>query len=314
MRISFIGKINIKLFIELFLSIIESGVNIPSALKTLSEDEKTEHYAKHILRQMEQNVSFSHSLCSISRKVSSYEQMLLIAEETGDIIPILRNIVSEMEDKNESNKQIISVSVYPILITIFAFILSFILINYSIPYISQIADIAKSDLYTGIFKANVWLVLSILILVSIIYYILKKNNFQYKFFRNLYYLTLNSIGIESSLKLMLGSEGFSTKDRKDISMILDDIRNGEFLYVACQKIKRFDIYTQAWLTVAQDNGRITESFGKIFSHYSSIRKTSRDVLLKIIEPGVLLAAGIYIVILIINCIVPIFLTLGSTIL
>lgn len=314
MRISFIGKINIKLFIELFLSIIESGINIPSALKTLSEDEKTEHYAKHILRQMEQNVSFSHSLCSISRKVSSYEQMLLIAEETGDIIPILRNIVSEMEDKNESNKQIISVSVYPILITIFAFILSFILINYGIPYISQIANIEKSGLYTGIFKANIWLVLSVLILGSIIFCILKKNDFQYKFFRNLYYLTVNSIGIENSLKLLLGSEGFSTKERKYISEILDCIRNGEFLFAACKKIRRFDIYTQAWLTVAQDNGRITESFEKIYRHYSSIRKNSREFLLRIIEPGVLLTAGIYIVILIVNCIVPIFLTLGSTIL
>lgn len=314
MRISFIKKINIKLFIELFLSMIESGINIPSALNTLSSDEKTEHYAKRILRQMEENVSFSHSLCSLSKKFSVYEQMLLIAEETGDIIPILRNIVSEMEDKNEINKQIVSVSVYPVLISVFAFVLSSILFNYGIPYISQIADIAKSDLYTGIFRANIWMVLSVLILGSVIYYILKKNSFQYKFFRNLYYLTLNSIGIESSLKLMLGSEGFSNKERKDVSVILDGIRNGEFLYTSCQKVRRFDIYTQAWLTIAQDNGRITESFEKIYSHYNLARKSSRNVLLKIIEPVVLLAAGIYIVILIVNCIVPIFLTLGSTIL
>ena len=113
---------------------------------------------------------------------------------------------------------------------------------------------------------------------------------------------------------MLGSEGFSNKERKDVSVILDGIRNGEFLYTSCQKVRRFDIYTQAWLTIAQDNGRITESFEKIYSHYNLARKSSRNVLLKIIEPVVLLAAGIYIVILIVNCIVPIFLTLGSTIL
>lgn len=314
MRIPLVNRINIKTFIELFLSIIESGINIPAALNILAKDEKTEFYAESIIRQMEENTSFSHSFCSLSNKLSAYEHMLTIAEETGDIVPILKNIIFEINDKDYNTKQLISVSVYPVLMSLFAFTLSFILFNYGIPYISQIADISKNELTLGILKANTWLVFSVILLVFLSSFIIKKNYFQYKFFQNLYYLTLNSVGIESSLELLLRTEGFSTKERRDIALILESIRNGELLYIVCQKTKLFDIYTQAWLTSAESSGNIQESFEKIYAHYNLIRKNSREVLLRVIEPSILFIAGIYIVILIVTCVVPIFLTLGTTIL
>lgn len=308
------NKINIKLFLELFLSLLESGVTIPLALKTLCEDDKTSFYAKKILSIMEKNISFAKAVSCLSKKMFQYEQILLVAEETGDIVPILKNIITELKENDESKKEIFVVSIYPIFISIFAFILSFILYFYGIPYISKIAQISEPTLIQGIIKASIWIFFTTVILITLIFYMLYKNSFAYKFFRNVYYMALNSVGLEKSLTMLLKTEGFKDRERKVIIMILEDIRNGEFLYRSCKKIKHFDVFTTAWLTIAQDNGKVKESFEKIYNHYFLLKKQNKELLMRIIEPGVLLIAGGYILILIVECVVPIFLTLGNTIL
>lgn len=307
-------RISIKLFFELFLSILESGISIPVALKSLCKNSRTSYYASNILKEMDNNSSFSKSIIKLSKSLTQYEQMILISEETGDVKPVLRNIILELNEKNEDKKNLFVILIYPSLIILFAFILSCILYKYGIPYISQIAQISKEELNLGIIKAGFWLLVSSIALVCFIIYKLTRNSFQYKFFRNMYFLLINSVGLEKSLTLLLHTEQFNQKSRKIIVSILDDIRDGDYLWESCQKHKCFDVFTNSWLMIAQDNGQIKESFEKIYNHYFSLRKNDKQILMRIIEPLILLIAGGYIITLIINCVIPIFLSLGNNIL
>lgn len=307
-------KVTFKQFLELFLSMLDSGLKIPVVLKSLKTDESTCYYAKEILNYMEKNVSFSHALCSVSSSINQYENMLEIAEETGDVIPILKNIVSELSEKEDNKKSFLVISIYPILVTIIALCLSLILYFLGVPYISQIAKISQEDLNFGILKANLWLVISIIIFIFYMKEKLNKEKFQYTFFRNLFYLVLNSVSIEKSLQLMMNTNEFSVKDKKIIINILDGIRNGEELCLICKKQNRFDIFCNSWLLVAKNNGDIAGSFNKVFEHYKQKKNLNKEIVMRLMEPAVFLISGVYILILIIYCVVPIFLNLGSNIL
>lgn len=307
-------RISIRLFLELFLSLLESGISIPFSLKILSKDYKTSYYAKEILHSMETNNSFTISLCRLSKKLNSYEQILSIAEETGDVIPVLRNVIAEITDREESVKQVISILIYPFVVVSFSSVLSFVLLKYGVPYFGYLTDVSEEDLYHGVLCAALWIISAFLILIVFTGYQLTCFNFPNKFFRNLNFLTQSRISIDKSLSLLIQNDGFNNRERKIISMILNRIRNGDFLYKACSDIKKFDIYTNAWLTVVQNSGNVQECFARLYEHYSIAKRKRHETVIKFLEPGILLIIGIYILILMILCVIPVFLSLGATIL
>lgn len=309
-----LNRINFRQFLDLFLSMLESSLKLPVVLKSLKEDSSTSFYASKILIEMEKNNSFSHALCTVCKEIKSYESMLQMAEETGDIVPVLKNITSDLKEKNENIKNFVITALYPAFIILLALGLSFILYFIGVPYIAEISEISQEELKGGIIKANVWLVISVLLLFVFIKWKMETNDFQYRFFRNLYYLVLNSVGIEAALQFMIKTNGFSLKEKKTVMQVLDGIRKGEELNLICKKIQKFDVFTLTWLSASKNTGNVQKSFHKIFEYYNDKRKENKEIVMRFVEPAVFLISGVYILILIIYCIVPIFLNLGSTLL
>lgn len=315
MRSHFIKqKIKMKLFLELFLSLLESGVTIPVALKSLCRDEKTSFYAIQILEKMNNGESFSHSICLISKKMEQYEHLVVISEETGDLKPVLKSIVLEMKETEKSRESIFAFSIYPAFIGIFSLILSGILFFYGVPFIKQLAQISEHELNMGILKANIWLMISLFLLLVAMIETKTKYNFPYKFFRTINYMTMNNVSVSETLQIMIKSNCFTNKEKKEMISILDGIREGKYLYQACDGVKSFDVFTQTWLSITQDSGNLKECFEKIYQHYSILRKDKFETMQRIFEPSAIGIVGVYIIILIIYCVVPIFLNLGTAIL
>lgn len=306
-------RISVEQFLELFLSLVQSGFSIPSALNVLCDESYTREYAIKIRGKIKSDETFSSSLCSISKQLDGYKTILATAEETGDIVPSLRNIIDELHEKNEEKKNIITFSLYPAFIVLFAFILSILLVIYGIPYINLIAAVETMQLIKGIVAANIWLICSLAVLYFFVRYISRKYDFQYAFFRNLYYLSLNGIGIEEALLVIIKESHFNNNDCRTISVILNGIRNGQRIGEVCKKLKSFDVFTTAWLSVAEDNGQVNEAFKKIFEKYGIKRKQNREMSQRFLEPGILVLCGVYIIILIATCIIPVFMSLGTKI-
>ena len=133
MHAKIIQKASLLQFIELLLSLTQSGFPLSSALKILSEKKETKHLSEKIISKLENGDTFTKAICTLDNKLKNYETLLITAEETGDINPVLSGITEELSEDDENKKSLITVSLYPIFICFLALILSFILIKYGIP-------------------------------------------------------------------------------------------------------------------------------------------------------------------------------------
>lgn len=314
-KISFIKtkKASLTQFLELLLSLIQSGFTVSSALDVLCGEESTAFYAERILKKIERSENFCIALCSVSKKFRSYETIISSAEVTGDITPALQNMVEELKDEEEAKKNFIVMSIYPAFMILFALVLSVFLIVYAVPFIKEIADVKESSLIKGIIWANIWLSVSTALMIFLMNVLSKRYDFQYEIFRTLYYLCLNKIGLEEAVLVLMKKNKFKEKDMKVLSKFLSGLRSGKSFNEICRESKRFDVYTTALLSVAQNSGDSGTAFRKIFENYGKKKKTLREGVQRIIEPSLIAVTGVYILILIISCVVPVFMSLGTKI-
>lgn len=314
-KISFIKtkKASLTQFLELLLSLIQSGFTVSSALDVLCGEESTAFYAERILKKIERSENFCIALCSVSKKIRSYETIISSAEVTGDITPALQNMVEELKEEEETKKNLIVMSLYPVFMILFALILSVLLVVYALPFINEIADVEESFLIKGIVCANIWLFGSTALMIFLMNIFFKRYDFQYEVFRSLYYLSLNKVGVEEAVLVLMKKNKFKEKDMKVLSKFLTGLRSGKPFDEICRESKRFDVYTTALLCVAQSSGDCETAFKKIFGNYGKKKKTLREGIQRLIEPSLIAVTGVYILILIISCVVPVFMSLGTKI-
>ena len=294
----------VSVFMELFLSLTESGFPLVGALKVLSQKKETKQCAEAVLEKLEQSGSISQALCTGCRSLSRYETLLMTAEETGDIVPSLREITEELKERNEAKKSLTAAAVYPVIV----------LIVWGIPYINLIAGVNKEDMVRTVAAANLWLILSISMVFFLTGWFTHRYDFAFMLFRNLYYLNKSSVGMEDSLLVLMKDSAFKGKNLRCIAAILQGLRGGEKLWKICEKIRGLDAFTIAWLYITEENGEAGRGFKKIYENYSAKRKSAAETAGRFMEPCLLGISGVYILILISGCVIPVFMSLGVKIL
>ena len=307
-------KTGVTQFLELFLSLVQSGFSVTAALRALSKEKGTGFYAIKISMKIGQSRSFSKALCTISRKLKPYAVLLMSAEETGDITLVLKGVVEDLKEQEKDLKNLIASLIYPLFICIMALALSGFLISYGIPFINLISQVNEKQMIKAVITANIWLVLASLITVCLIRFFSHKHDFCYALFQNLYHLNLNNIGMEETFLLLLRQKDFKKKDLKCISHILSGLRAGKNISDVCRLCKRFDIYALSWLFAAEQSGDVTKSLEKIYEYYKEKRRVLRENIRRFLEPVLLAVCGGYVVILIAGLVVPIFMNLGTKLL
>lgn len=309
-----VKKLEITAFLELLCSLLKSGLALNHCLESLNENPSCRKYASKIKMGLENSESAGHAIISVCRKLTMYESMLLSAEKTGDIVPVLENITEEMKEEKERKYDTVIICLYPAVIILIAFTLSFLLLIFALPYIQLVSYVDRLTFIKGIILANIWLAVSVTLTAFFIIYCSGKSDFQYRLFRTLYYLSLNRVSLDDSFSLVLRENAANRKGSKIVGGILSGIRNGKKLSVLCQEGGYFDSFCNAWLCTAEENGEMTGSFKKIFLHYKYERKKQKETVKRFIEPVIMFDTGVYILTLVTVCIVPVFQNLGSTLL
>lgn len=312
MRTDFLKRsIKIEEFLELFLSLTESGISIIQALKSLAEGSETKLMAEFVLEKLKQSQSLSKALCSLSKKLKGYEELILTAEKTGNIIPPLRTVVEELKEKNESKKELIASSLYPSVIICVAAGLSLVLIKYALPFIKQVAIVEEKQMMRGIIEADLWLVLSIPLILLTAGFYSGKYNFEICLFQTLWIFEVGGIPVIKAITMLMKKGRRIKNDTKVLAQICEGLRSGKSLYVSCSKTQRFNTFTRAWLLTAEESGQAGNCFYKIYIHYKKLKDENRKRIKRFSEPFMTGVCGIYILILVIKCIVPVFETLGE---
>lgn len=300
-------------FLSLLLSLTESGLPLSVALKVLCQKKDTEKAASKIMEALEKGESVSEAVCKSSARFKNYQTMLSCAEESGDIENALKGMTEEISEKEREVRNLIAVSLYPLAMCILAFVLSIVLIVYGIPYISLIAEVDEGEFMEAVVRANVFLIFSAVILFVFIRKFSSRYDFCYVLFLNLYYLNKSGVGMEDALRVLMREKYFSEKELGCISNIMRGLRGGEKLYKLCEKDRRFDAFCISWLFVAEESGEDEKAFKKIYENYRIKKKERSEAVMRITEPALLGISGIYILILIAGCVIPVFMNLGSKI-
>lgn len=304
----------VSAFMELFLSLTESGFPLVGALKVLSQKKETKQFARAVLEKLEQSGSISQALCTTARRLSKYETLLMTAEETGDIVPSLREITEELKERDEAKRNLTAAAVYPVFVCLLAAAFSIVLIVWGIPYINLIAGVNKEDMVKTVAAANLWLILSLSMVFFLTGLFTHRYDFAFMLFRNLYYLNKSSVGMEDSLLVLMKDSAFKGKNLRCIAAILQGLRGGEKLWRICERIRGLDAFTIAWLYITEENGEVGQGFKKIYENYSAKRKSAAETAGRFMEPCLLGISGVYILILISGCVIPVFMSLGVKIL
>ncbi len=307
-------KRNLTQFLELFLSLIQSGIPLSAAVKILSEKEETRENAQRIKNILENGGGISKAFCSISRRLKPYESLLSVTEETGEIGPVLEGITEEVREKEDDIQNLTVLMLYPIFVCFLALSLSFMLIKYGIQYISLIAEVNKAELIKTVFSANLTLLFLSAAVFILIRYFWHRYSFETFLFWNLYCLNKSAVGMEESFALLLREKSFSRKELKCISFILSGLREGRELYGICEESGFFDAFCSSWLYVAEESGEVNRALKKIYENYRKKKKEMRERAVRFMEPALLALSGIYVLILITGCVIPVFMSLGSKIL
>ena len=306
-----IRRLGTAQFLELLLSLAESGVPVPVAVRLLEKRPETERLAEKIRKEMEDGGTLCEALCGLSGKLSEFETMLSAAEETGDIVPALSGIAEELREMDDDRKNLAAIIIYPLAVCVLSLTGGIFLAVRGIQYIKVIADLDGQEIIKNLSAATVWPVAVYPLLLVAALHEYKKYDFQYVFFRNLYYMSVSHVGMEDAFRVLLGEKPFTKKDTACVAGMLRGIRDGRKLSDVFVQSGRFDMFTTAWLSVTDGNGELVRGFEKIYENYRKKRRETRELLRRFLEPALTAVCGIYVLLLAAGCIIPVFGSLGK---
>lgn len=293
------------LFVDLLLSLSESSLPIPVILDSLSGNSLTASHVNKINVLMQEGMDFSRALCCSIPKLKSYEKIISLSEETGDLVPVLKFVKHELENKDRLSQSLVAVSVYPAVAVISALLGSILLYAKALPVLMKLSAITSSVILNGIFLSISWLIGSFTIVSLICVYLIKRNQEQHQLYRNLSFLCNSGISVERALKLTL----LNTHSKVTLA-ILDGIRSGKSFYestvLANNRMNKDFLYVYTWLLAAEQTGETNHYFKLIAEFFDKQQKKAQDTVLRIMEPAITIIAGGYILILVLTILVPFF--------
>src|SRR5688572_3656933 len=149
-------KIKENFYLELW-SLLEAGVDIRTALDLVKEEQKKKKL-KNIFEDVQNQVVSGSTLSSALKKVkefSSYEYYSIqIGEETGKLLPVLKELSLYFGKKIKQRRQIIGAITYPAVVLVVAFAAVSFMVSFVVPMFADTFKRFGSDL-PGITRAVV---------------------------------------------------------------------------------------------------------------------------------------------------------------
>ena len=326
---------DIKNFISSLYFLIKANINILDALVIIKENfpNKFKENISKTISHLKKGKNLKDSFIFISND-EIFLNTLKIGEESGNIIDALENLKEKYEFEHEIKKEIINLSMYPILVLSTSIIIVSILFKFIVPKFSAIyQDLDKEipKLTNIIMKFGVFyerhlfyiIVITSVILAFAMYYY-KKNKSKYEslilklpfinklyleiqvlsFTQNMHILTNGGLDILTSLELSKYSVGFVLK--QEISALKKKLEKGISLKESFNSSSFFNIEYKNYITIGEETGDLNFIFSHIKNIYLIRIKEKIKRFLKILEPVSIIFIALIIGVIIFSIMLPIF--------
>ncbi|CAM2801952.1 type II secretion system F family protein [Hathewaya histolytica] len=317
---------------------LHCGYNFDKVLHAIS---KQKGLNRKVRKFINESIYSLHSGKSIylsfksTKKIPSYMlNILKVGEETGRLEETFKELWNYYSWKNKSKKEMINAISYPVTILILSLVISFLVIMYFIPQIyglMQNISVESTKSINRIMELNRVLknygiyiaIVSAIILVfavylftnnkKIKYIILNKtpllnsiylDSFSMNFFNSLYVTLCNGITLKEGIEInKLVQKDYIISGKLD--RVTEDIENGKSLFTSLDSSELFNTEDLNLLLTGEESGQLEETFKNIAFLKEEQLKSNINMILKGIQPLMIILLGLVIFNIIYSTIIPV---------
>ncbi|MBQ3023936.1 MAG: type II secretion system F family protein [Spirochaetaceae bacterium] len=341
----FSNKVLIE-FTDIFASMLDSNLSIQDSLlliNEISENIKVKQLSKELHSEILHGKTLHDSLSLFPTTFSSlYRGMARLSERTGNPKEIFNHLSTFLHKTDETKQKIIEALTYPILVICFAILCCILLIIYVLPKLIQILiqfDSSSIEVVQKIESLRIFIFVFIIVLCIffILYFILKrlciKNNIlaeirdkillKMPFIGN-YFLSKQTLDFSFAMELLtnagrnipdaLKDSALSISNlyyKKSIYDVHKELEKGKILSSAFEAVKFFPSYVVTWIKIGEKTGNVENVFSQIHKYFQTQVERNLKKIYIYLEPILILLAGIIIILIITNFILPIFNMYGA---
>lgn len=337
-----VGLKDLVVFCRQFSALVSSGIPIMRALNILAAQTENPKFAQ-ILNTIKHDVEQGTSLSEAFKKHPKVFDTLFIsmikAGETGGVLDeILGRISSFMEYKAKMEAKIKAAMAYPLIVSVFAVIVFFVMLTFVLPRFSNIFDRLGSDLpaYTQ-FLVNISEFIRspgcIFIILTIIaagfglsrLYSTPKGKYFFdglflkipviggliqiiaisRFTRTFGTLIKSGVPILTSLEIVEDSSGNAVISEA-IKNIQEEIKQGGMIHTPLEKSPVFPPMVVSMIAVGEETGELDLMLTKVADFYDTEAEAGIDGLTSMLEPFMMVFIGGMIGAVIVGMYLPMF--------
>lgn len=326
--------------------LINSGLSIKDALEISSLiNKKTENIESLLYRQIQKGISFADAVNKMENVFPPvYRGIIAVGDKVGSVEKIFPRLRQYLETQKKLKDKLFGAMLYPAIvlttaIIVFTGMILFVfpkLKNMFIEFGGEAANILEQNIKqmenTSI---TIFFIIMLIIISLITTKIITIRNSSFKITSDFFLLRLPIIGkfityLESlhfsfAMETLI-SGGITIEDAiQESSCViknaaykeaLKDVRNritkGESLssaFSAHEKI--FPEYMTKWMMVGERSGRPEQVFSQLRNYFQNEIDLYTTKFMTLIEPSLILIIGLFLILLIVNIIIPIFSLYGS---
>lgn len=325
-----------KKLVESLSDLLSSGIGLVESIEIISKSfNKKEKYSINCLKK---DIEKGKDLEKSFRHISKDKEFLLFiktAEKTGNISSSLKLLKEKYTFKENVQKEIATILIYPLFLIIFSIIIFILLLIYVVPkFIEIYSDISQELPTITLFIISlsniirqyyiiIILILSLPIISIIIIKKLYKNIYDailikyiaiyreyviLSFTQNMYIILANKIDFLQSLKICMNTENSYFK--KELYKLYKNIEKGEYVSRAFSKCEIFDEEYKNYIRIADSTAKLDESFKNLSIILDSRLKSKIRIYFKLLEPLFIIIIASMIGFIVLSIMLPIF-TLGE---
>ena len=306
-----------KAFFSAFHSLYKSGhstFEVFNLIYSSTPNAKIKSLCAKILQGVRKGYSLKESMKPCSTALSKAYTMLVVAgEESGKLEETLSGIVENIVIQEKVKNDIISKATYPVIIFCLAILVALLFKTFVLEVFAAKMMGTNVSIFVIVIKSCIQILLTFGILGGIVFALYKNKSFMSKLvsklssiepFKSLirnyaysnYFSVLSlsySAGLPLSESLYLSSSVVNLPDAtRQLCQVAPRVQQGCELTTALGATMLFSDYAMSQISTGEKSGELEKSLSAIAYDYETKLRVSLDVMLKFLEPLMIVFVGI----------------------
>jgi len=336
-------------FTEIMTSLLKSGLTVQDSVAlcaSIASQQKTTWLCNSLLRALKSGLPFNKALEMHSPSFSPlYKSLVKLGEQTGSVTAVFARMSLYLRNEKKIRGKIGNVIWYPLMVLTAAFLGVSAIIIFIMPGMVEIfTSFRAGENESALMELqriyrSVWVLLGtivFIIAVVTIALILRKTSSRFTYLLDKFFLKMPVFGVfvkaiqtmdfSFAMEMLTGAginihnalrETGSVIRNKAYASALYSVHEmlvkGERLSFAFSRFKEFPSYISTWIAVGERTGEVGSVFTQVRGYYQEDVERMSEKLMNLLEPCLILAVGIVVLIMILQFLLPLFSLYGRLI-